>query len=417
MQVKLPYGEKEVVFDIPDRNLFDIILPKEYIAPAKPESIMRNAIMNPIGGERLSEMAREGDTVSIVVEDHTRPCPTPEILQLVLDELSRAGVRDSDIVIIVGNGMHVPPDFETIRRIVGDKVTRNYRVITNDVLSGEYIMVGKTRYGNEVEVLKEYAERDLKIVTGIIGYHYFAGYDGTRRSILPGISSMKTIQFNHRMMFNENAKAGELKNNPVHHDMNDAMHLAGCDFAFNVVLNSNRRVVGAWAGNPDSVLSAGTKVVDEMYKIKVEEKADIVITAASGYPHDIDLFQACKAMHMAMPVVEKGGVIILVGECRNGHGNEVYYEWMRKYSSSEEVKKALMERFIAGAHKAYYHFKAIEDFNVILVSDMDEKEVKEVFRMNPEKSLGDALNRAFDMVGKDARVRVIPYGTNTLLTL
>ncbi|HEB37697.1 MAG TPA: nickel-dependent lactate racemase [Thermoplasmatales archaeon] len=417
MQIKLPYGEKEVVFEVPDKNLLDIILPKEYIAPARPESIMRNAIMNPMGRERLSEITGEGDTVAIVVEDHTRPCPTPEILQLILDEISRAGVNDSDVIIIIGNGMHVPPDFETIKKIVGDKVTRNYRVITNDVVSGEYIMVGKTKYGNEVEVLREYVESDVKIVTGVIGYHYFAGYDGTRRSILPGVSSMKTIQFNHRMMFDENARAGELRNNPVHHDMNDAMRLAGCDFAFNVVLNSNRRVVGAWAGNPDSVLDAGTKVVDEMYKIKVEEKADIVITAASGYPHDIDLFQACKAMHMAMHAVEKDGVIILVGECKNGHGNEIYYEWMKKHSNSDEVKKALMERFIAGAHKAYYHFKAIEDFNVILVSEMDEKEVKEVFRMCPEKNLENALNRSFDIVGKDARVRVIPYGTNTLLTL
>ena len=416
MRVKIPYGEREIDFDVPDGNLLDVILPREYIAPAKPESIMRNAIMNPIGEDRLSDIAREGDAVAIVVEDETRPCPTPQILELVLNELSRAGVDDSDILIIVGNGMHSVPDFDSIKRIVGERITRNYRIIANDVLNSDYIMVGKTKYGNEVEVLREYVEKDIKIVTGVIGYHYFAGYDGTRRSILPGISSMKTIQFNHRMMFDENARAGELKNNPVHHDMNDAMHLAGCDFAFNVVLNSNRKVVGAWAGNPDSVLDAGSKVVDEMYKIRVEDEADILITSASGYPHDIDLFQTCKAMHMTMQGVRKGGTIILVGECRNGHGSDVYFEWMKRYSSSEEVKKALMREFIAGAHKAYYHYRTVEDYNVILVSDMDEKEVKDVFKMRPEKGIENALKEAFEISGKDSMVRVVPYGTNTLLT-
>ncbi len=415
MRVELPYGEKKLILDIAEKNLVDVIQPREYIAPARPENIIKNAITNPIGKERLSDIARRGDTVAIVVEDHTRPCPTKDILPPILEELSRAGVNDSDIVIIVGNGIHSPPDFETIRKVVGDKITRNYRIITNDAENGDYVYVGKTKYGNEVEVLREYVERDIKIITGNIEYHYFAGYDGTRRSILPGISSEETIQFNHRMMFDENARAGELKNNPVHHDMNDAMHLAGCDFAFNVVLNSNRRVVGAWAGIPDPVLDAGAKVVDEMYKIKVKEKADIVITAAGGYPHDIDLFQACKALHMAVPVVKEGGVIILVGECRNGHGNEVYYEWMKKYSNSDEVKSALMEKFVTGAHKAYYHFRTIEKYNVILVSDMDEKEVKEVFRMTPERDIERALNMALDIAGGDAGVRVIPYGTNTLV--
>lgn len=417
MKVELPYGEDKFVLNIPDKNILDVIHPREYIAPARPENIIKNAVSNPIGRERLCDIARPGDTVAIVVEDHTRPCPTKEMLPPLLEELSRAGVNDSDIVIIIGNGIHEPPDFETIKKIVGEKITRNYRILTNDTEKSEYLYVGKTKYGNEVKVLREYVERDIKIITGNIEYHYFAGYDGTRRSILPGISSMETIQFNHRMMFNENARAGELKNNPVHHDMNDAMHLAGCDFAFNVVLNSNRRVVGAWAGTPDPVLDAGAKVVDEMYKIRVKEKADIVITAASGYPHDIDLFQACKALHMAMPVVREGGVIILVGECRNGHGNRIYYEWMKRYSSSDEIKKALMERFVTGAHKAYYHFKAIENFEVVLVSSMDKEEVKDVFRMFPEKNVENALNHAFDMVGREASVRVIPYGTNTLVTL
>ncbi|RKX96089.1 MAG: nickel-dependent lactate racemase [Spirochaetes bacterium] len=417
MEVELPYGKEKLFINIPDKNLLDVVLPKEYIAPDRPEVTIRKAVLNPIGSERLSDIATAGDRVAIVVEDHTRPCPTEEMLPPILDELKRADVDDSDVLIIVANGIHRPPSFETIKQIVGDKISRNYTIITNDASEREYVNVGKTKMGNDVEVLKEYIESDVKVILGDIEYHYFAGYVGTRRSILPGISSNKTIQQNHKLMFHENARAGMLKENPIHQEMNDALHLAGCDFAFNVVLNSNRRVVGAWAGDPAAVLDAGVKLVDEMYKVKVDEKADIVVTAANGYPHDIDLFQAYKALHTALPVVKDNGVIVLVAECSEGHGNDIYAEWMKKYRTSAEIKRALMENFITGAHKAYYHLKAIEEHSVILVSKMDKDEVKDVFHLIPADDVDDALKKAFEIVGKDATVRAIPQGTSTLLEL
>ncbi|HEC94755.1 MAG TPA: nickel-dependent lactate racemase, partial [Thermoplasmatales archaeon] len=314
MQVQLPYGKEKISLNIPDKNLLDIVVPKEYIAPDHPEVIIRKAVLNPLGSERLSNIATEGDRVAIVVDDHTRPCPTQDLLPPVLEELKRADVYDSDVLIIVASGTSKPPSFEIIKTIVGDKVSRNYSIIANDVNTREYIHVGKTKMGHDVEVLKEYIESDVKVVLGDIEYHYFAGYGGTRKSILPGISSSNTVQQNHKLMFHENARAGVLKGNPIHQEMNDAMHLAGCDFALNVVLNSHRRVVGAWAGDPAAVLDAGTKLVDEMYKVPVDEKADIVVTAANGYPHDLNLYQAYKALHAALPVVNEKGVIILVAE-------------------------------------------------------------------------------------------------------
>ena len=416
MQIQLPYGKGTLPLNVPDKNLLDVVLPKEIIPPERSESLIKNALYDPLGTDRLSEIASRGDKVAIVVDDYTRPCPTEELLLPVLEELKKAGVYDSDVLVIVATGTHKSPSFEMVKKIVGDKVSRNYTVISNDSVNGEFISVGKSRRGNEIEILKDYMDADIKILVGDIEYHYFAGYGGTRKSILPGISSENTIQGNHRLLFEEHARTGVLKENPVHLEMNEAMHLAGCDFALNVVLNSNHRIVGAWAGNPEPVLDAGVKLVDDMYKREVEEKPNIVVAAANGHPHDLDLYQAVKALHGATLVLKEKGVIILVAECKGGHGSQLYVDWLKKYKTSKETETALKQDFLIGAHKAYYHLKAVENHNVIFVSSIDKSEVESVFRFKHANDPNEALKKAFDIAGKDARVLVVPQGTTTLLT-
>ncbi len=416
MRVQLPYGKGNVPVEVPDKNLISVVLSEEIKTPERAESMIRDALFNPLGTDRLSDIASKGDRVAIVVDDYTCPCPTQQLLPPVLDELKKANVYDLDVTIIVASGTHKEPSFETIKEIVGDKISRNYMIISNDASNGEFVKIGTTKRGNEIEVLREYVDADVKILLGDIEYHYFAGYGGTRKSILPGISSSKTIHNNHKLLFEENARAGILKENPVHQEMNEAMHLVGCDFALNVVLNSNQQIVGAWAGNPDAVLDAGVKLVDEMCKINVDEKADIVVTAASGHPHDLDLYQAYKALHTALSVIKDDGIVILVAECGNGHGNQIYYDWMKKYKTSDEIESALRENFIIGAHKAYYHLKAVEQHPVVFVSSMDKSEVENVFRLKYANDPNEALKKAFDVKGKDARVLVVPEGTTTLLT-
>ena len=416
MQIQLPYGKGTLPLNVPDKNLLDVVLPKEIIPPEQSESLIKNALYDPLGTDRLSEIASRGDRVAIVVDDYTRPCPTEELLLPVLEELKKAGVYDSDVLVIVATGTHKSPSFEMVKKIVGDKVSRNYTVISNDSVNGEFISVGKSRRGNEIEILKDYMDADIKILVGDIEYHYFAGYGGTRKSILPGLSSENTIQGNHRLLFEEHARTGVLKENPVHLEMNEAMHLAGCDFALNVVLNSNHRIVGAWAGNPEPVLDAGVKLVDDMYKREVEEKPNIVVAAANGHPHDLDLYQVVKALHGATLVLKEKGVIILVAECKEGHGSQLYVDWLKKYKTSEETEAALKQDFLIGAHKAYYHLKAVENHNVIFVSSIDKSEVESVFRFKHANDPNEALKKAFDIAGKDARMLVVPRGTTTLLT-
>jgi lactate racemase len=415
MKIDLPYGKGSLTVNVPNANLIDVLVPREFISPQKPEIMLKEAVLHPFGTQRLSEMATDGDTVAVVVDDYTRPCPTQSLLPPVLEELHIAGVDDNDVTLIVACGTHQPPTFDQIKNIVGDKVSRNYRVTSNDITNGNYVSIGTSKRGNTIELLRDFVESDIKIILGDIEYHYFAGYGGTRKSILPGLASQPTIQRNHSMIFQKHACTGILKENPIHQEMAEVMHLVGCDFAFNVVQNSQHRIVGAWAGTPDLVMDAGVKLVDSMYKRDIIEQPDIIITAANGYPHDINLYQAMKAMHTACQVVKENGVVILVAECPQGHGSKLYEDWMTKYSTSTEIQKALKEHFVLGAHKAYYHRKTIEQHPVFFVSGMDTKIVENLFGFHPVKTPDEALKKAFEILGNKARVLVVPQGTTTFL--
>jgi nickel-dependent lactate racemase len=417
MHIELPYGKKTIGLDVPDKNLLEIVVPKEFIQPQQPEVMIKEALHDPLGTDPLTETVGPGDTVAIVIDDYTRPCPTKILLPPVLEELHKAGVNDLDIVIIVATGTHTPPSDDTIKELVGDKIFRNYMIISNDVAHGQHINVGKTKRGNDVEVLKEYVEADFKILLGDIEYHYFAGYGGTRKSILPGISSKNTIQRNHRLLFERHACMGVLKENPIHQEMNEAMHLAGCDFVVSVVQNSHHRIVGAWAGKPELVMDSGVKLVDTMYKREIHESPDIVIIAANGHPHDINLYQAMKAIYTACQIVKPRGVIVLVAECPEGHGSQLYIDWLKKYKTSQEIQEALDKNFVIGAHKAYYHRVTVENHPVIFVSEMDTPEIKDLFLFVKEKTPNAALSKAFALSGDQSKVLVVPLGTTTFLTV
>jgi len=416
MHIELPYGKGTLSLDVPDKNLLEVAVPKEFIQPQQPELMVQEALQHPLGADRLSTMIGAGETVAIVIDDYTRPCPTKMILPPVLEELKNAGVNDLDVLIIIATGTHTPPSTDVIKDLVGDKIFRNYMIISNDAVNGHHVNVGKTKRGNDIEILKEFVDADFKILLGDIEYHYFAGFGGTRKSILPGISSKNTIQRNHSLLFEKHSRMGQLKENPIHQEMNEAMYFAGCDFALNVVQNSQHRIVGAWAGKPELVMDAGVKLVDTMYKKEISEAPDIVITAANGHPHDINLYQAMKAMHTACQIIKPEGVIVLVAECSDGHGSQLYIDWLKKYQTSSEIQKALQNNFIIGAHKAFYHRITIENHPVIFVSAMDSPDVEELFGFTREKTPNHALSKALTISGPESRVLVLPQGTTTFLT-
>jgi lactate racemase len=414
MTIQLPYGKTTLSVDVPADNLLGIITPQEFTPAQKPEEMIREALSHPLGTDPLTSLVHPGDHIAIVIDDYTRPCPTQTLIPPLLDELHKARVDDLDILFIIANGTHTPPNQKQINDILGEKTARTFMVTSNDITNGDYINLGTTKKGHPIEILQDYIEADFKILLGDIEYHYFAGYGGARKSILPGLASKNTIQHNHAQVFDPHAKTGLLKDNPIHHEMNEALHLAGCDFVLNVVQNSHHRIVGAWAGKPEPVLDAGAKLVDTMYRRTITQRPDIIITAANGSPHDINLYQAMKAMHQACQAVTDNGAIILVAECPQGAGSQLYTDWLTKYPTSKDVQQALNQNFVIGAHKAYYHWMAVEHHPIYFVSAMPKDQVEGFFKFHAAQTPNEALQQALQ-ANPQARVLVVPQGTTTLL--
>jgi len=414
VDVWLPYGKTEVCARIPAKNFLGKIEPKE--KPGVDDAIaeIKRALQEPIGTKRISEIAKPGDKVAMVVDDFTRPAPSYLMVPPILEELNNAGVKNEDITIIFACGTHRPVTDEEARHLLGEEIAGKIKYVSHNCSAKDHVYVGTTKtHGTKVYLNRIFVEADVKILTGDVGLHYYAGYGGGRKSILPGISSCETIQHNHAMLLHKNAHTGILEGNPIHEDMMEAAELAKIDFILNVVLNSKGEIVRAFAGDWRKAFYEGVKLVDEMYKVPVERKADIVVVSCGGHPFDIDLYQAYKAVDGALEVIKRGGVIVWVAECSEGYGNQVFYEWMKKYGTVKEVERAIKRKFKLGGHKAYYLLKALEKAKIILVSVMPDYYAMDIFKLRTSRSVNEAIDEAFRIAGKNAKVWAIPYGNIT----
>ncbi|KPV62718.1 MAG: hypothetical protein AOA65_1656 [Candidatus Bathyarchaeota archaeon BA1] len=414
VDVWLPYGRTEVCARIPTQNFLGEIKPKEKPGATDPRAEIERALKEPIGSKQLSEMAKSGDKVAIVVDDATRASPTYLMVPPILDELSGSGVKDEDVTIIFGCGSHRAVKPDEMKKLVGEESLKRVKAINHDYKSKDHVYLGKTTFGTKVYVNRAFAEANVRILTGDIGLHYYAGYGGGRKSVLPAVCSAETIQHNHAMLLHPKAKTGVLGGNPIHEDMVEAAKLAKVDFILNVVTNSKQEVVKAFAGDLEQAFYEGVKLVDEMYKVPIERRADIVVVSPGGNPFDIDLYQACKGVISALETVKRGGVIVLVAECPEGHGNEVFYDWMMRFKDLREMESKIKRRFIVGGHKAYYLTKALQKVQIILVSIMPDYHAVNIFKLKTARAVNDALRQAFDIAGKNAKVWAIPHGNITL---
>lgn len=415
VDVWLPYGKTDVCVRIPTRNFLGSIEPKEKPGVPDAEAEIKRALKNPIGSETLDKIAKPEHKVAIVVDDATRPAPSHLMVPPILDELNSAGVRDENITVIFGCGTHKAVTDEEAVELLGEKVLNRVKVISHDYKAQDLVYVGKTRkYGTNVYLNRVFAEADVKILTGDVCFHYYAGYGGGRKSVLPAVSGEETIKHNHAMFLHPKAKTGILEGNPVHEDMVEAAKLAKVDFILNVVINSKGEVVKAFAGDLEQAFYEGVKLVDEMYRITVDRRADIVVVSPGGHPVDVNLFQAYKGVDNALEIVKRGGVIILVAECSEGHGNQVFYDWMLNFKDLKTIEKRIKRNFVLGGHKAYYLMKALQKVQIILVSVMPDFYAMNIFKLKTARAVNDALNEAFNLVGKKAKVWVIPYGNFTL---
>lgn len=421
--IRLPYGSNTVDFSVEDVDVtgeatVEILdLDDETAAPADASEILRYALEHPLKTKRLREIvacafefetpesdeagaqAKKKDIV-IVVDDHTRNTPTEEMIDALVEEIE---IDTERVIVLVACGTHAAPGEHELKRILGKHYGR-FRVCIHDCDDERSLVyLGETSRGTPVFVNSTYMNAAVRVLTGDITLHYYAGFGGGRKSILPGISGRETIKRNHALLTDENARTGIIKGNPVHEDMCEVAAMAPPDFVLNIVSDSAGRIVAAFAGDMDEVFRRGVSVASEIFIRRVPQY-DMLIVSAGGFPKDRNLYQASKAIEHCQSAVVSGGTLILVAECRDGIGDAIFEEWMNSYDY-EDAEKAVKTNFVLGGHKAYYLRKTMRRIRICIVSSLNSETLHK-WGIQSYENINDAIKEEISMIQKKVQKRV-----------
>lgn len=410
-QIWLPYGKEKVKFEIPKRNLLGIYYPKQVVGEIDETYTLRQAMEKPIGSPRLREIVRPGQQVAIITSDLTRPTPSEKMLPFIVEELETSGIPDKDIFIVFALGIHRPMSNDEMQRAISQAYFKRFRVINHD--PNDVVRLGITRRGTPVDIFRALVEADIRICLGNIEFHYFAGFSGGAKAILPGCASRETIYANHRWMVESEASAMRIEGNPVREDLEEGVAMLGVDFILNVIVDNQHRIVAAVAGDVIAAHRAGCRVVIERGAVDIPQRGDIVVASPGGYPKDINLLQSNKALQSAKDFVRDNGIIILVAECPEGFGNAVMEQWMREIPTPDEAIRRIQEKFVQGGHVAAAVALIEKRAHIFCVSALDESIMRQI-RWQPFSTVQNALDHAFQILGGEPQIIVLPEATSIL---
>ncbi len=411
MKLEFGFGSGVQTVDVPDANYKGSLLANPIPAGLRGEDAVKAALDNPIGAPLLEKVISPGETVAIVTSDITRPCPSWQILPTLLDRLYAAGIHREDITLVFALGSHRRQTEDEKRHLAGDRAYSEIRCIDSD--PDNCVHLGSTSIGTPVDIFRPVAEADHVICLGNIEYHYFAGYSGGAKAVMPGVSTRAAIQSNHRMMVRDEACAGRLEGNPIREDIEEAGQILGIDYILNVVLDEHKNIVYAVAGDVVKAHRAGCAFLDRLYSKKIDKRADIVLVSQGGAPKDLNLYQTQKALDNAKHAVRDGGVVILIGSCKEGLGEKTFEAWIRDAKAPQDLINRVKTDFKLGGHKAAAIAMVLEHASVYLVSELPDDLVRSCFLI-PYKDAQTALQDAFMELGPDASVLAMPYGGSTL---
>lgn len=411
-ELELPFGDSHLQVAVPTEHLLGVVQPKAAATSDRPEqALVRAALARPVGTPRLRALVRPGQQVAIVVSDMTRPCPTDRLLPPVLEELAAAGVPDADVTVIVALGLHRAQTAAELATLVGPAVYARVRVVNHD--PQDVVRLGSTARGTPVELFRPLVEADVRICLGNLEFHYFAGFSGGAKAILPGCASPSTIAANHGLMARRGAETGRLVGNPVREDLEEGAARLGIDFILNVIVDDSHRIVAAFAGHVREAHRKGCEQVAERGVVPIAQRADIALVSAGGYPLDVNMYQAQKALDNAVHAVREGGVIVWVAECREGLGSATFASWLQEADSPAGILARIEREFVLGGHKAAAIAAVLKKARVHLVSSLSAEAIGRV-GLVPFDDLSQAVVTAHEVVGPEARVWVLPYGDSVL---
>ena len=411
MKLEFGFGKGVQTVRVPKKNLLAVLESNPMTHERTGEEAVRYALRHPVGTPELRDIARPGQKTVIVTSDISRPLPTKDVLPAVLEELSEAGVRDEDVTVVFALGSHRHMTQEERERLAGPEAAARVRLEDSD--PDDCVLLGTTSQGTPVDITRRVAEADLRILLGNVEFHYFAGYSGGVKALMPGCSTPAAIQQNHRLMTDERASAGNMDGNPVRDDLEESLQFCPVDFIVNAVLDEHKHIVYAAAGDVIQAHRDACRYLDQMYRKPIPERADIVLVSQGGAPKDANLYQTQKALDNAKYAVKDGGTIILIGACNEGLGSAAFERWLLGAESPEDLITGIGAHFELGGHKAAAIAMVLRHAEIDLVSEMDDDFVRQIFLV-PKHSAEEAFQEALQKYGPDATVIAMPYGGATL---
>ncbi|GIO04145.1 hypothetical protein J31TS6_01730 [Brevibacillus reuszeri] len=415
MKTTLLYGKDGLTIDVPDDSL--IVEPKNLPGLENEEEAVRHALQAPIGTQPLRDMVKNTDKVAIVISDITRPTPNHKLVPWILKELPHVPLEN--FVVINGTGTHRDQTREEFVQMLGEWVVDNIRVINHHCHEKEELVkVGESRFGCDAYLNKEYVEADFKIVTGFIEPHFFAGFSGGPKGIMPGIAGIETIMTFHnaRMIGDPLATWGNMENNPVQDMAREVNRMCKPDFMLNVTLNREKEITAVFAGELFEAHDQGCAFAKEHAMIRCDHRFDVVITSNSGYPLDQNLYQAVKGMSAAHKIVKKGGTIICAAECSDGlpnHGNYASILKMRK------TPQEILDMINDPSFKIFDQWQVQKQAVIQVWADVHvysslSDETVELAMFTPTRDITENLNELKKKYGEQMTVAVLPLGPLTI---
>lgn len=421
----IPTGNRYVRAVVPQKNLVGIYSPLPLQPLNHPVEEMRNEIRGGLIKTGITGIAKPGKKVAIGITDRTRLTPNGTILSVLLDELSRLGIEDKDVTIIIGTGVHTPDNKEDIYKNVGAEIADRFEVINNKPFENVHIEIGSTTFGTRVQVHQKFAAADIRIVTGNIVPCLMAGWTGGGKTVLPGIVSKETIYKNHKLSMVQLERAGRGSllgvlppDNIVRADIEEAARIAGLHMAVNTVLNEENQIVKVLAGDHVMVHREGVAVSEHSLEVSIPEKADIIVAGVGSTGFEVSLYQgASRAIQALDEIVNPGATVIVPCECREGIYEGIlkqkYAGWMKRMPSPATIRDLTGDDTLPPEEGVVlYAFSwLIHELHckmVVVTDGMTPAELSEA-HMGYASSLQQAIDKAIQDHGPQARISILPY--------
>ena len=424
MQIKLPYSTTGMMLHLEDDLDVEVLASSIESMPKSDKTedeIVLEAMENPIGSPKLSELSRGKEKVVIICSDHTRPVPSRHIIPFMLKEI-REGNPDAKITLLIATGFHRATTREELIGKFGEEIVEKEHIVVHDSQDMDSMVnMGVLPSGAPLLINKVAAEADLLVSEGFIETHFFAGFSGGRKSVLPGVSSKVTVLGNHCSKFINSpySRTGILENNPIHKDMVAASQMAGQRYIVNVIIDGDKKVVHAVAGDAIKAHEAGCAFLENYCQVTPQRRADIAISTNGGYPLDQNMYQSVKGMTAAEAAAKEDGILIMVSNCGDGHGGEGFYKALRDCESPaalmEEILRVPQDETKPDQWEYQIQARILMKHKVIYVMCEEYRAMAREMGFLTAADVNEALAMALEEKGRQAHITVIPDGVSVMV--